>query len=589
MRKPSFLLDDRTWIYYSNTIPSNKELHVMKSYTPVYKNIHQTDFTLVNNPILNKGTGFTPEEREKFHLYGIIPPELSSLAEQKTRSYNAFKSKKTDLEKYLYLRDLQDSNETLFYSLLCDYTPEMLPIVYTPTVGEACTTFSHIYRRPRGLFLAYPYQNRIESILANKKFDHVRAIVVSDGERILGLGDQGAGGMGIPIGKLALYCACAGIHPAQTLPILLDTGTNNPALINDPLYIGWRHERVRGQEYDDFVATFVHAVKKRFPHVLLQWEDFAIQNANRLLDAYRSTLCTFNDDIQGTAAIATGTLLAAVGVTGHPLQEQRIVIVGAGSAGCGIAELIVHAMLDAGVPEKTAREQIYLIDKNGLLVEDTPDLLPFQQKHCHSKAHIGQWVLENPSRISLEDVIQNVHPHALVGVSGQAGLFNEALIKKMASFVEQPIILPLSNPSSHSEAIPQDLMNWTHNKAVIGTGSPFGTVQRHGKPFLIDQTNNAHIFPGLGLGLIAIQAKIVPDALFMVAAKTLANCSPAKKDKLANLLPPFTDVRKTSFAVALAVAKAAVKLGIAEEMSEEAIIQRINNHIWEPQYYPYNN
>lgn len=551
--------------------------------------VNATDFGLINNALLNKGTAFSAEEREAFSLFGLIPPEENTIAQQRARSYAAFKSKKTDLEKYMYMRDLQDSNETLFYSLLCENITEMMPIVYTPVVGEACQTFSHIYRRPRGIFIAYPYRDRIEKILANPRFDRVKAIVVSDGERILGLGDQGAGGMGIPIGKLALYCACSGIHPADTLPILLDTGTNNSELINDPLYIGWRHERVRGQDYDDFIEAFITALKKRFPHILLQWEDFALQNATRLLDKYRHQLCTFNDDVQGTAAVATGTLLSAVQVTGIPLHQQKIVIVGAGTAGCGIAELVVHAMVEDGLSEEAAREQIYMVDRYGLLIEGMKDLLPFQQKLLKSKEYIAGWQCAANNEVTLQDVIKNLHPNVLLGVSGQAGIFNESLVREMAAHVKQPIIMPLSNPITHSEAVPTDLMTWTDNRAVIGTGSPFGNIVRDGQLVRVDQTNNVYIFPGMGLGLIAIQATSVSDKMFMVAAKALASCSPAKNDPKANLLPPLTQVREVSYKVALAVAREAVKSGLAKPMDEAEIEACLKAHIWSPEYVPYKH
>jgi malate dehydrogenase (oxaloacetate-decarboxylating) len=546
-----------------------------------------TDFSLISNPILNKGSAFTNQEREELKLFGLLPPEVSTIEQQRARSYKAFKNKKTDLEKYIYLRDLQDSNETLYYSLLIEHITEIMPIVYTPIVGEACQLFSHIYRRPRGIFISYPYKDRIDQILSNPRFDSVKAIVVSDGERILGLGDQGAGGMGIPIGKLALYCACSGIHPRATLPILLDTGTNNLELINDPLYIGWRHERIRGQDYDDFIDAFIQAIKKRFPHILLQWEDFALQNATRLLDNYRNQLCTFNDDIQGTAAIATGTLLAAVQVTRIPLKAQRIAILGAGTAGCGIAELIINAMIEEGLPEKEARQQIFMVDRNGLLLDDTTGLLPFQQKLAQPRAAITGWNYDDKSMISLMDVVKNLHPHALLGVSGQLGLFTEGIIREMVSHVNQPIILPLSNPITHSEAIPTDLMRWTENRAIIGTGSPFGNIVKNGQLFRVDQTNNVYIFPGLGLGLMSVQARRVTDKMFMVAAKALAACSPAQHNPDANLLPPLTHVREVSYQVALAVAKEAVSSHLAKSISEDEIEACIQSHIWDPVYIPY--
>ncbi|WP_173237039.1 NAD-dependent malic enzyme [Legionella antarctica] len=552
-----------------------------------YLEVKTKGFTLISNPILNKGTGFTEQERLDFFLNGLLPPEVSTISEQHQRSYEAFTNKKSDLEKYIYMRDLQDSNETLFYSLIKEHTVEIMPIVYTPVVGAACQSFSHIYRRPRGLFIAYPNRDKIDTILANPRFDQVKVIVVSDGERILGLGDQGAGGMGIPIGKLALYSACAGIHPATTLPVLLDTGTNNAELLKDPLYVGWRHERVRDEAYDEFVDAFIKAIKKRFPNILLQWEDFALQNATRLLDKYRNQLCTFNDDVQGTAAIATGTLLAAVQVTGIQLRDQKIVIVGAGSAGCGIAELIVQAMTADGSSEEKARSQIYMIDRNGLLLEGMHGLLPFQEKLLKAKDAITNWKCENDNIVSLKDVINNLHPNALLGVSAQPGIFTEELVREMASHVDKPIIMPLSNPISRSEATPENLMKWTNERAVIGTGSPFGNIIKDGKPFRVDQTNNVYIFPGMGLGLIAAQAKIVTDTMFMAAAKALADCSPAKDNPHANLLPSLDRVREVSYQVALAVAKEAVKCELAAPMTDDQLEKCIRAHIWEPVYIPY--
>ncbi len=549
--------------------------------------VEQTDYSLIRNPLLNKGSAFTEEERKAFHLYGLIPPAVSTLEQQRKRSYQAFKSRATDLDKYIYLRDLQESNEVLFYSLLEEHINEMMPIVYTPTVGAGCEYFSHLYRRPRGVFLAYPYKDFLYEILSNPFFDKVEAIVVSDGERILGLGDQGAGGMGIPIGKLALYSACAGIHPATTLPILLDTGTNNPDLIKDPLYMGWRHERIRGKDYDDFIDAFVQAVKKRFPHVLLQWEDFAQQNANPLLAKYRDELCTFNDDIQGTAAVATSALIAAVQATKTRLVDQRIVIVGAGSAGCGISSLILQALLDEGLSLDEARAKFYLIDAHGLLLEDTPHLQSFQQPFVRKKSDILTWQCDYADAVTLKDVIRNVKPTVLLGVSGQAGLFTEELVRLMAKHVARPIIFPLSNPTSKAEATPQDLVQWTEGRVVMGTGSPFGDVTYQGKTVRVDQTNNAYIFPGLGLGLIAVKATRVTDKMFMLAAKALAESSPARLDPGANLLPPLTQIREVSYKVAMAVATEAVASGLAAPMSQEAIELAVQHKIWTPHYLPY--
>jgi malate dehydrogenase (oxaloacetate-decarboxylating) len=551
-----------------------------------YLEVEQTDYSLIRNPLLNKGSAFTEAEREAFRLHGLIPPAVSVLESQRQRSYAAFKNKTTDLEKYIYLRDLQESNEVLFYSLLQEHVTEMLPIVYTPTVGEGCVYFSHLYRRPRGVFLAYPYKDFIEHILANPEFDLVEVIVVSDGERILGLGDQGVGGMGIPIGKLSLYTACAGIHPAATLPVLLDTGTNNPELVNDPLYMGWRHARIRGPEYEAFVDAFVQAVKKRFPRALLQWEDFAQQNANPLLAKYRDQLCTFNDDIQGTAAVATGALLAAVRATGSRLTAQKIVIVGAGSAGCGIANLMAQAMIEDGLSSDEAYGCFYLIDAQGLLVEGVQHL-SFQQPFVQTRARVAAWRCEAQDIISLHDVIKNVQPTVLVGVSGQGGLFTEALVKLMAAQVARPIIFPLSNPNSQAEARPEDLVAWTQGRALIGTGSPFPEIVRAGRSFRVDQTNNSYIFPGVGLGVIAVQAVRVTDKMFMAAARALAACAPVNADPEANLLPPLTMIREVSYKVAVAVAKEAVSAGLAPAMSDEHVASLVQEKMWTPHYLPY--
>jgi malate dehydrogenase (oxaloacetate-decarboxylating) len=548
--------------------------------------VSATDYSLIANPLLNKGMAFSHAEREAFNLLGLIPPYIADLASQRERSYLAFSSKPSNLGKYIYLRDLQDSNETLFYSVLLYNLEEMLPIVYTPTVGLGCEQFSHVYRRPRGIFIAYPYKDQIDKILSNPRFDKVKVVVVSDGERILGLGDQGAGGMGIPIGKLALYSACAGIYPAATLPILLDTGTNNPDLIKDPLYVGWRHERIRGKDYEEFIASFVSAIKKRWPHVLLQWEDFAQLNANPILQRYRDQLCTFNDDIQGTAAVVCGALLAAIQVTKKTLAEQRIVIVGAGSAGIGISHLITREMMHNGMSEREARACFYLIDKHGLLIEGM-ELLDFQQPYARKRREVAHWHLKKANGISLQEVVKNVKPTLLLGVSGQHGIFSEAIVREMAAHVERPIIFPLSNPPNRCEATPQDLMQWTQGKAIISTGSPYPDVLRNGKPSRIDQTNNCYIFPGLGLGVIAVKSKRVTENMFIQAAKALADLSPAKNDPYANLLPPLARIREVSLHVAIAVAKEAIAENLAGFIPPIPIEQYLYQYMWVPRYLPY--
>jgi malate dehydrogenase (oxaloacetate-decarboxylating) len=544
-------------------------------------------YELLNDPLLNKGTAFTEAERDEFELHGLLPPHVAELNYQVMRRYDAFLAQGTDIERYTFLRGLQDSNETLFYALLTRNIEEMMPVVYTPTVGLGCQRFSHIFRKPRGLFLSYPHKDDIRRILANRRFDNVEAIVVSDGERILGLGDQGAGGMGIPIGKLSLYTACAGLHPSTTLPIILDVGTDNREHLDDPLYIGWQNERVRGEDYDDFIETFVSAVSERWPHVLLHWEDFAIGNANRLLTKYRDRLCTFNDDIQGTAAIAVGTLLSAINVTGTPLTEQRIAVLGAGSAGTGICSLLLRAMTEAGLTEAQARSRFYLVDRDGLLLEGMNGLQPFQIPFAQKRAVLTDWTLATSERIGLGDVIVNAHPTVLIGTSGQPHAFHEAAVRAMSDRVRRPVIFPLSNPTERAEATPHDILEWTEGRAVIGTGSPFPAVERNGHMFRIDQTNNAYVYPGIGLGAIVARAARISDGMFLEAARVIAAMSPARHDPQANLLPPLTDIRELSFHVAVAVAKRAQADGLAEPTSNDELTSAIREKMWEPVYAKY--
>jgi malate dehydrogenase (oxaloacetate-decarboxylating) len=544
-------------------------------------------YELLNDPLFNKGTAFTEAERDEFELHGLLPPHVAELNYQVMRRHDAFRAQGTDIERYTFLRGLQDSNETLFYALLTRNIEEMMPVVYTPTVGLGCQRFSHIFRKPRGLFLSYPHKDDIRRILANRRFDNVEAIVVSDGERILGLGDQGAGGMGIPIGKLSLYTACAGLHPSTTLPIILDVGTDNREHLDDPLYIGWQNERVRGEDYDDFIETFVSAVSERWPHVLLHWEDFAIGNANRLLTKYRDRLCTFNDDIQGTAAIAVGALLSAINVTGTPLTEQRIAVLGAGSAGTGICSLLFRAMTEAGLTEAQARSRFYLVDRDGLLIEGTNGLQPFQTPFAQKRTDLAHWTLATSERISLGDVIANAHPTVLIGTSGQPHAFHEAAVRAMGDRVRRPVIFPLSNPTERAEATPHDILEWTEGRAVIGTGSPFPAIQRDGHSFRIDQTNNAYVYPGIGLGAIAAKAPRISDGMFLEAARVIATMSPAKHDPQANLLPPLTEIRELSFHVAVAVAKRAQADGLADPMSDAELTNAIRAKMWEPVYARY--
>lgn len=546
-----------------------------------------TGIDLMNKPMLNKGTAFTDAERDVFHLHGLLPPHVGTLDQQVARRLKVMRAFATDFERYAFLRELQDANETLFHALTVRNLEEILPLVYTPTVGEGCQRFSEIWRKPRGLFLSYPNRHRIRDILSDPRLDGVRIIVVSDGERILGLGDQGAGGMGIPIGKLALYTACAGIHPDETLPILLDVGTNNQERLTDPLYVGWRHERVRGEDYDGFIEEFIGAVTERWPDVLLQWEDFAGSNASRLLTRYRDRLCSFNDDIQGTAAIATGTLLAAVKVTGIPLAKQRVAVLGAGSAGCGIAALLLQAMIDAGAGEAEARRRFFLIDRNGLLREGMAGITPAQMPFLQKPDRVAGWTLQTPNEISLFDVASNAQPTVLIGVSGQAGAFTEPVIRTMAAKVERPIIFPLSNPTSRSEATPEQLMAWSNGRALIGTGSPFPPIPWRGAVVKVTQTNNSYIFPGVGLGVLASGARRITDAMFMQAGKAVALMSPVTTDREGQLLPPVTELRAVAVAVAKAVARQAQADRVADPCDAAELDQRITAHVWEARYRPY--
>jgi malate dehydrogenase (oxaloacetate-decarboxylating) len=562
----------------------NTQLQSTASETVLQVSLSGLD--LINSPRLNKGTAFSDRERDVFDLHGLLPPHIGTLDEQVGRRKKTLAAQPTPFDKYSFLRDLQDTNETLFYALLVRNVEQMLPLVYTPTVGEGCQRFSEIWRKPRGVFLSYPNKHRIAQILGHSRYDDVKCIVVSDGERILGLGDQGAGGMGIPIGKMALYTALGGIHPENCLPILLDVGTDNEERLNDPIYIGWRNKRVRGQEYDDFVETFVSAVKARWPHVLLQWEDFAGSNAARLLARYRDQLCTFNDDIQGTAGIATTTVISAINVTGIPLEQQKMVVVGFGSAGIGITNLLAQFIQDKGLSEKEAHGRFYAIDRYGLITENGKDVRPEQMPYARPEQEVHGWGQSN-GEITLLDVIRNAKPTVLIGVSGQAGAFTEEAVREMAKHTPRPVIFPLSNPTSRSEATPQDLMKWTDGRALIGTGSPFEPVDIGGKKVHIAQTNNSYIFPGLALGIIASKARRVTDTMVKAAATELIRHLPTLKDKQASLLPPISEARELGRVIAQAVGRQAIKDGQAQVEGEEALNRELEANFWEPGYVPY--
>ncbi|ASG66394.1 NAD-dependent malic enzyme [Idiomarina piscisalsi] len=538
---------------------------------------------LLETPLLNKGSAFSKEERAAFNLTGLLPPRYESIEEQAERAYMQYKSFETPINKHIYLRAIQDNNETLFYRLLTDHLEEMMPIIYTPTVGDACEKFSDIYRSSRGLFISYSERDQLDDILRNATKQKVKVIVVTDGERILGLGDQGIGGMGIPIGKLSLYTACGGISPAYTLPVMLDVGTNNEKLLEDPMYMGARHKRIGQEEYDEFLDKFIKAVTKRWPGVMLQFEDFAQPNAMPLLRRYRDEVCCFNDDIQGTASVTVGTLLAACRQKGKKLSEQKVVFVGAGSAGCGIAEQVMIQMTAEGLTEEQAKKQIFMVDRYGLVMDTMDGLRDFQQALAQKTADLNDWEYSGDYP-SLLDVMHCAEPDILIGVSGQAGLFTEQVIEAMAKNVERPIIFPLSNPSKHVEAHPADVLKWTKGKAIVATGSPFGKVEYDGQVYPIAQCNNSYIFPGIGLGVLSVKANRVSDEMLRVASKTLAAASPSANGKGDALLPAFNDLTQLSKDIAFAVGKVAQQEGLALEIDDDTLRERIDNNFWKPEY-----
>jgi malate dehydrogenase (oxaloacetate-decarboxylating) len=532
---------------------------------------------ILEDPLRNRGTAFTAEQRRVLGLDGLLPPAIETLEQQVARSYEVFRRRGTDLDKYVNLRTLQDTNIVLYYRLLIDHLEEVLPIVYTPTVGLACQRFHRIFRRPRGLTLSYPLRDRLPELLRNRRQKDVDVIVVTDGERILGLGDQGAGGLGIPIGKLALYTAIGGLDPGRTLPIVLDVGTNNQERIDDPGYLGWRHERIVGQEYDDFVEQFVTAVERELPDTLVQWEDFASHNARPILDRYRDRICTFNDDIQGTAAVALGALIGAVEVAGTPLTEQRIVMLGAGSAAIGVADEIRQALVDEGLSQDEARRRFWVVDIDGLLAKGRPGLSAAQEVYAREDA-------AELADAPLADVVRAVRPTALVGLSTARGAFTEGVVREMAAHTDRPIILPLSNPTNRSEADPRDLMRWTGGRVLTATGSPFPEVEYEGRTMRVAQSNNVYVFPAVGMGVVAAQAARVTDPMMRAAARAVGQLSPALSDPHGALLPPIAELRAVSDHVALAVASAAVADGVAPHRSEDDLRERIRRARWTPEY-----
>ena len=559
-------------------------MKTQKSKRPLY--IPYAGPILLETPLLNKGSGFTEKERREFNLDGLLPYRIETIDEQRERAYDQLCTFTSRMDKHIYLRSIQDTNETLYFSLLVHNLEELMPIIYTPTVGEACQKFSQIYRRKRGLFISYDDRDKIDRILRNATKQNIKVIVVTDGERVLGLGDQGIGGMGIPIGKLALYSACGGISPAHTLPITLDVGCNNEKLVNDPMYMGKRTGRISGEAYFDFVEKFIESVVSLWPNALLQFEDFAQPTAMPLLRRYRDRLCCFNDDIQGTAAVTAGTLITACKQKNERLVDQKICFAGAGSAGCGIASHLIAHMRKEGLSENEAKQRIYMVDRHGLLTTNSKDLHDFQHELARDHEEAIRW-LEESGQVSLLGVMKHVKPTVLVGVSGQFNLFTEPVIREMSAHVERPIVFPLSNPTSLAEATPKDVIEWSEGRAIVATGSPFDSVEYEGRTHSIAQCNNSYIFPGVGLGVVASRAKRMTENMLIAASEALADSSPKANEPNQGLLPPLDEIRDLSKVIARRVGRQAMWDGVAPEGDELALGRAIDDNFWEPKYRDY--
>ncbi len=549
------------------------------------KHKHLTGQAVLSDPLMNKGLAFTEEERSALGLNGLLPYGVANIEDQVSRRYANFCKLTGDLAKYVFLSSVQNRNEVVFYRLVLEHLEEMMPLIYTPTVGEVSLNFSSLFNSHRGLYVSYPLLNRMEEIIANIPNEHVDVIVATDGERILGLGDLGIGGMAISVGKLSLYTLLGGIHPARTLPVLLDVGTNNPALLEHPQYVGWRHPRIQPAEYQAFMDQFVQAIKKRFPHVLLQWEDFGRGNARPILERYQDEICSFNDDMQGTAAVTLAAILSAIRAQKEKLIDQRIVMVGAGTAGLGICEQIVHAMVRAGASPEEAHRCFYLIDRNGLLQEDSNFSDDNQKVYARKRKEIESWRVADPSHISLLDVVEHAKPTVMIGVSAQPGLFTQEIVKAMAAGTKHPIICPLSNPTSKAEAQPQNIMEWSDGRAIIATGSPFPPVAYGGKVCRITQCNNSYIFPGLGLGVIAVKARKVSNEMFLQAAETLSSYSPLlASPNSSEIFPPLPELRCISRQIAISVAQIARDQGFTAKLTDQEIEALVDRTIWYPDY-----
>ncbi|PYD70989.1 NAD-dependent malic enzyme [Komagataeibacter swingsii] len=545
---------------------------------------------LLDCPVLNKGNAFDRRERDLFGLHGLLPTRIATLEEQADLARARLAALPDNFSRHIALREIQDRNETLFYAIIDQALEAWLPIIYTPAIGRACREFSHIWTRPRGLFLNYTDRGRIAEILSDPQWDGVRVIVASDGGSILGIGDQGANGMGIPIGKLSLYTACGGLDPARALPVLLDVGTDNAALLADPEYIGWRHERVRGADYDAFIAEFVDAVNARWPNIALHWEDLSGADALRILRRYRDGMCTYNDDIQGTAGVTAGALLAAIRAGAAPLARQRIVIFGAGGAGCGIADLLAQMMVAEGMTPAEANRRFFMVDINGLVRAGMDGVTEGQRPFAQPADIAATWNVANAAHVTLAEVMDNVRPTMLVGTSGQGGAFTRDIVAPMARQSVRPVIFALSNPTANIEATPADLLEWTGGRAIIGTGGPFAPVTCDGCVRPVDQINNSYVFPGVGLAVVAGGITRMTDGMFLAAAHALAGLSPAggTDDRAtAPLLPPVSELRTVAMAVARAVIRQGQAEGVAPQASPEAVEVALKAAVWTARYRPY--
>jgi len=536
-----------------------------------------TGIDLLHEPTLNKGTAFTEEEREALGIEGLLPPYVNSLETQVMRVMENFHKKPTDLEKYIYLMSLQARNETLFYRVVIDKIEETMPIVYTPTVGQACQEYGHILRRPRGIFISVKDKGQVIDVLRNWPNNDVRIIVVTDGERILGLGDLGANGMGIPVGKLCLYTACAGIHPRLCLPVTLDVGTNNEELLNDVLYVGVRQRRLSREPYEDLVEEFIIAVQELYPHVLIQFEDFATHNALRLLNKYRGQVCTFNDDIQGTGAVGLAGLYSALRIVGGKLRDQKILFLGAGEAGIGIGNIISSALVADGLSEKEARNRCWFVDSKGLVVKSRSDLAEYKLPYAHDYEHLRDFL----------SAVKSLRPTVIIGVSGQTKAFTQSILEAMAVYNQRPIVFAMSNPTSKAECTAEEAYTWTEGRAIFASGSPFAPVTFKGKTYVPGQANNAYAFPGIGLGIIACEAMSVTDEMFSVAARALANAVSEADLAQGRIYPPLTKIKEVSAAIATAVAEVAYNQGLARKPKPDDLPTFIKSQMYDPKYRRY--